>query len=53
MPGFTPRPARHRRAVPPTLEQRNDEVLSGLSLTADEAARPRADRVIGERPLGA
>lgn len=50
---ITPGPARHHRAAPPTLGQHNDEVLSGLGLSAEEVASLRADRVIGERPLNA
>ncbi|OBH28160.1 acyl-CoA hydratase [Mycobacterium sp. E342] len=50
---ITPGPVRHHRGAPPTLGQHNDEILRGLGLSADEVARLRSERVIGERPLGA
>ncbi|OBI48994.1 CaiB/BaiF CoA-transferase family protein [Mycobacterium sp. E787] len=49
---IAPGPARHHRSAPPTLGQHNDEILCGLGLSDDELAALRADRVIGERPLG-
>ncbi|OBI11925.1 acyl-CoA hydratase [Mycobacterium sp. E2327] len=50
---ITPGPARHHRGASPTLGQHNDEILSGLGLSADELATLRAERVIGDRPLNA
>jgi crotonobetainyl-CoA:carnitine CoA-transferase CaiB-like acyl-CoA transferase len=49
---ITPGPARHHRSAPPTLGQHNDEILCRLGFSADELAALRAERVIGERPLG-
>jgi crotonobetainyl-CoA:carnitine CoA-transferase CaiB-like acyl-CoA transferase len=49
---ITPGPARHHRGGPPTLGLHNDEILRGLGLSAEELAALRAERVIGERPLG-
>jgi crotonobetainyl-CoA:carnitine CoA-transferase CaiB-like acyl-CoA transferase len=49
---ISPGPARHHRSAPPTLGQHNDEILRGLGLSADELVALRAERVIGERPLG-
>ncbi|ORV91370.1 acyl-CoA hydratase [Mycobacterium interjectum] len=49
---ITPGPAHHHRGAPPTLGQHNDEILRGLGLSGGELAALRAERVIGERPLG-
>jgi crotonobetainyl-CoA:carnitine CoA-transferase CaiB-like acyl-CoA transferase len=49
---ISPGPARHHRGAPPTLGQHNDEILRGLGLSEGELATLRAERVIGERPLG-
>ncbi|OBK45860.1 CaiB/BaiF CoA-transferase family protein [Mycobacterium sp. 1081908.1] len=49
---IAPGPARHHRGAAPTLGQHNDEILRGLGLSADELAALRAERVIGERPIG-
>ncbi|WP_077102682.1 CaiB/BaiF CoA transferase family protein [Mycobacterium terramassiliense] len=49
---IAPGPARHHRSASPTLGQHNDEILRGLGLSDDELAALRAERVIGERPLG-
>jgi len=50
---ITPGPARHHRTPPPTLGQHNDEILHGLSLSDDDLAALREQRVIGERVLNA
>ena len=50
---ITPGPARHHRAAAPTLGQHNDEILSGLGISAEEVASLREQRVIGERVLNA
>lgn len=50
---ITPGPVRHHRTPSPTLGQHNDEVLQSLGLTAEEIARLREQRVIGERLLNA
>jgi crotonobetainyl-CoA:carnitine CoA-transferase CaiB-like acyl-CoA transferase len=50
---ITPGPATHHRAAAPTLGQHNDEILSGLGLSAKDVAALREERVIGERVLNA
>jgi crotonobetainyl-CoA:carnitine CoA-transferase CaiB-like acyl-CoA transferase len=50
---ITPGPAQNHRTAPPTLGQHNDEILSGLGLSAEEVASLREQRVIGERALNA
>ncbi|OBK39211.1 acyl-CoA hydratase [Mycobacterium sp. 1245111.1] len=47
----SPGPVHHHRTASPTLGQHNDEVLGALGLSADELAKLREERVIGERLL--
>jgi crotonobetainyl-CoA:carnitine CoA-transferase CaiB-like acyl-CoA transferase len=49
---ITPGSVRHHREAAPTLGQHNDEILRKLGLCDDELAALRAERVVGERPLG-
>jgi crotonobetainyl-CoA:carnitine CoA-transferase CaiB-like acyl-CoA transferase len=40
------------RTPPPQFGEHNDEILAGLGYSADEIARLRAEKVIGDRPDG-